>query len=51
MLSISLMFSSYYPRHHEFRHEFQYLLNIICTCENDIETTIHYLLYRSNFSD
>ena len=31
-------------REHKFRHNFQDTLNPICSCEENIETTSHYLL-------
>ena len=36
-------------REHNFRHNFQDTLNPICSCEENIETTTHYLLHCSNF--
>ena len=51
MLSTSLTLRLSHPRHHKFKYEFEYLLNPICRYENDIETTIRYLLYCSNLSD
>ena len=38
-------------RKHKFRHNFQDTLNPIRSCGDDIETTIHYLLHCSNYSD
>ena len=38
-------------RKHKFRHNFQDTLNSIWSCGDDIETTIHYLLHFSNYSD
>ena len=38
-------------RKHKFRHNFQDTLNPIWSCGDDIETTIHYLLHCSNYSD
>ena len=38
-------------RKHKFRHNFQGTLNPIWSCGDDIETTIHYLLHFSNYSD
>ena len=38
-------------RKHKFRHNFQDALNPIWSCGDDIETTIHYLLHFSNYSD
>ena len=34
---------------HKFRHNFQDTLNPICSCGDDIETTIHYLLHCPNY--
>ena len=36
---------------HKFKQSFQDLLNPICTCGNDIETSAHYLLHCPNFSN
>ena len=38
-------------REHEFRHNFQDTLNAICSCRDEIETTIHYLLHCPNYLD
>ena len=38
-------------REHKFRHNFQDTLNPVCSCGDDIETTIHYLLYCPNYLD
>ena len=38
-------------REHKFRHNFQDTLNPICSCGDDIETTIHYLLHCPNYLD
>ena len=38
-------------RKHKFRLNFQDTLNPIWSCGDDIETTIHYLLHCSNYSD
>ena len=35
----------------KFRHNFQDTLNPICSCGNDIETTIYYLLHSPNYLD
>ena len=35
----------------KFRHNFQDTLNPICSCGDDIETTIHYLLHCPNYLD
>ena len=36
---------------HKFRHNFQDAFNPICSCGDDIETTIHYLLHSPNYLD
>ena len=36
---------------HKFKHSFQNLLNSICNCGTDVETTTHYHLYCPLFSD
>ena len=36
---------------HKFRDSFQDTLNPICSCGDDIETTIHYLLHCPNYLD
>ena len=36
---------------HKFRHKFQDALNAICSCADDIKTSIHYLLHRPNYFD
>ena len=38
-------------REHKFRHNFLDTLNPICSCEDDTETTIHYLLHCPNYLD
>ena len=38
-------------REHKLRHNFQDTLNPICSCGDDIETTIHYLFHCSNYLD
>ena len=38
-------------REHKFWCNFQDTLNPICSCEDDIEITIHYLLYCPNYLD
>ena len=38
-------------REHKFRHNFQDTLNPICSCGDDIESTIHYLLHCPNYLD
>ena len=40
-----------HPRENKFRHNFQNSLDPICSCEDDIETTIHYLLHWPNCLD
>ena len=35
-------------REHKFKHNFQDILNPICNCGKDIETTSHYLLHCPN---
>ena len=32
-------------REHKFKHGFQDTLNLLCTCENDVESTEHFLLH------
>ena len=36
-------------REHKFKHSFQDILNPICTCGKDIETTSHYLLHCPDY--
>ena len=36
---------------HKFRHNFQDTLNPLCSCGDDIETTIHNLLHCPNYLD
>ena len=38
-------------RDHKFKHSFRDSLNPICNCRNDFDTTTHYLLHCSLFSD
>ena len=38
-------------REHKFWHNFQDTLNPTCSCGDDIETTIHYLLHCPNYLD
>ena len=38
-------------RDHKFKYSFQELLNPICNCETDVETTTYYLLHCPLFSD
>ena len=38
-------------REHKFRHNFQDTLNSICSCGDDIETRVHYLLHYPNYFD
>ena len=37
-------------REHKFCHNFQDILNPLCSCVDDIETTIHYLLHCPTYS-
>ena len=36
---------------HKFKHGFQDTLNPICSCDNDIETSAHFLLYCPHYSN
>ena len=36
-------------REHKFKHGFQYSLNPICSCGNDIETLAHFLLHCPHY--
>ena len=38
-------------REHKFKHSFQYSLNPICSCGNDIETSAYFLLHCPNISN
>ena len=38
-------------REHKFQHNFQDILNPICSCGDAIKTTVHYLLHCPNFLD
>ena len=38
-------------REHKFKHNFQDTLNPICNCDQGIETSCHYLLHCSLFTD
>ena len=38
-------------REHKFWQNFHDTLNSLCSCEDDIETTIHYLLHCPNYLD
>ena len=38
-------------REHKFKHGFQDTLNPFCTCGKEVETTFHFLLSCSNYSD
>ena len=38
-------------RKQKLRQNFQDTLNLICSCGDDIETTMHYLLYCPNYLD
>ena len=46
-----LRLGSSHLRHHKFKHSFQDSLNLICNCGTNVETTTHYLLHCSLFSD
>ena len=37
-------------KEHKFRHNFQNSINPMCSCSNDIETTIHFFLHFANFT-
>ena len=37
-------------KEHKFRNNFQDSINPMCSCSNDIETTIHFLLHFANFT-
>ena len=37
-------------KEHKFRHNFQDSINPMCSCSNDIETTIHFFLHFANFT-
>ena len=38
-------------REHKFKHGFQDSLNPICSCGNDIETSVHFLLHYPDYSN
>ena len=38
-------------REHKFKHSFQDTLNPLCSCRKEVETTFHFLLSCSNYSD
>ena len=38
-------------REHKFKHSFQDSLNLVCSCGNDPETSVHFLLHCPNFSN
>ena len=38
-------------REHKFKHNFQDCLNLICSCDLDIESTPHFLLHCPSFND
>ena len=40
-----------YLREHKFRHNFQDSLDPFCNCGRHIETTIHFFLHCSNYSN
>ena len=46
-----LSFGLSYLCEHKFRYNFRNILNPICSCGDDIETTIHYLLHNPNYLD
>ena len=46
-----LRFGLSYLSEHELRHNFQDTLHPICSCGDDIETIIHYLLHCPNYLD
>ena len=37
-------------REHKFKHSFQDTLNLFCSCDLDVETNMHFLLYCPLFS-
>ena len=37
-------------KEHTFKHNFQYSIDPMCSCSNDIETTIHVFLHGANFN-
>ena len=38
-------------RHHKLKHNFLDIINPLCSCGSDIETTLHFLLYCPNFME
>ena len=38
-------------RYHKFKHNFLDTINPLCRCGSDIETTLHFFLYCSNFME
>ena len=50
-LIITLTLDLDHLRERKFRHIFQDTLNPICSCGDDIETTVHYLLHCPNYLD
>ena len=38
-------------RYHKFKYNFLDTINPLCSCGSDIETTLHFLLYRPNFME
>ena len=38
-------------RYHKFKHNFLDTINALCRCGSDIETTLHFFLYCSNFME
>ena len=37
--------------YHKFKHNFLDTINPLCSCGSNIETTLHFLLYRPNFME
>ena len=38
-------------KEHKFKHSFQHMINLLCSCGLDIEPTEHFLLHYSHFVD
>ena len=38
-------------REHKYKHNFQNIFNPICSCGDDIETSVNYLFHCSNYLD
>ena len=38
-------------RYHKFKYNFLDIINLLCSCGSDIETTLHFFLYYSNFME